>query len=219
MIDLDALVHNGMAEDPWRWALVPRTFAGPVEELVRTFPVDGFSFSSRDGDDKAYAMSSRPAIVAGVRSPGRLPAAWATFLHQVGGAAYRDALQTLTGVDLSDAVLDVTFWSYGPGCWLSAHPDKEDKLVSQVFYMNERWDPGWGGWLGILRSAQDEQPVHRVVPVAGTSVVIVRSDRSWHMVAPVRGVPEVRRSVQIVFRRSTPAGSTASPQGSEDEHA
>jgi SM-20-related protein len=220
VIDIDRITRTTLADSPWQWAEVAPSFVHSTDRLVESFPSTGFTFGSRSGDDKAYAMSARPAVV-GDRSldPVGLSPAWQAFLGQVTGADYRAAVQALTGVDLSRALLDVTFWRYDPGCWLSPHPDKEDKLVSHVFYMNDEWDERWGGWLGILHSNADDSPVRRVAPRAGTSVVIVRSPHSWHMVAPVEGVSTVRRSVQVVFRRPESDGTVINHLGTEAAHA
>jgi hypothetical protein len=199
---LKGIATAPLAVTPWRWAEINPSFRDSTDELVATFPSTGFTFTARSGDDKTYAMSARPAVTDGRVLDGRdLSPQWRTFLEEVTGPGYRSAVQELTGVDLSAAALDVTFWRYDPGCWLSPHPDKDDKLVSQVFYMNEQWQEDWGGWLGILRDDSARDPVRRIIPVAGTSALVVRSEDSWHMVAPVEGVSAVRHSVQVVFRR------------------
>jgi hypothetical protein len=98
---------------------------------------------------------------------------------------YRNALSALTGCDLSDLPLEVNIFHYGPGASLGAHADLPDKVVTHVLYFNDTWDPDNGGCLSILREKDKSTVVAQIPPLAGNSVVLVRSDNSWHAVSRV----------------------------------
>jgi Rps23 Pro-64 3,4-dihydroxylase Tpa1-like proline 4-hydroxylase len=98
--------------------------------------------------------------------------------------------------------MEVNVFHYGPGSWLGPHVDLEDKIVSHIFYFNESWNEADGGSLSILRSPTRADAVANVLPIVGTSAVIVRSNSSWHAVPPVsRGCTRSRRSMTITFYR------------------
>ncbi|MCA1632539.1 MAG: 2OG-Fe(II) oxygenase [Acidobacteria bacterium] len=86
-------------------------------------------------------------------------------------------------------------------------------MVTHVFYFNERWDETDGGCLSILRSSDMSETVMSVAPIVGNSVVLVRSENSWHAVSPVAGdCRRFRLSMTVTFY--TPgAVSTMWPPG------
>ncbi|HEX8627567.1 MAG TPA: 2OG-Fe(II) oxygenase, partial [Catenuloplanes sp.] len=95
------------------------------------------------------------------------------------------AMQDLTGLDLTDAILKVAFYRYGPNCWFGPHRDDERKFVSHIIYCNPNWPTDAGGHLLINRTNNMDDVHSKVAPQAGTSVVVVRSDTSWHSIEPV----------------------------------
>jgi len=72
-----------------------------------------------------------------------------------------------------------------------------------------------GGCLTILRSSNVTSHVFQVAPLAGNSVVLVRSGKSWHAVSPVvTRRRRSRRSLAVSFHRPGSA-STLWPPGVE----
>jgi SM-20-related protein len=64
--------------------------------------------------------------------------------------------------------------------------------------MNEFWRGT--GWLSILRSSDPGDEVGRVAPLLGSAAILVRSERSWHQVLPVRRPRSgYRRSVLMQY--------------------
>jgi Rps23 Pro-64 3,4-dihydroxylase Tpa1-like proline 4-hydroxylase len=142
-----------------------------------------------------------------------LTRSWSKLLGELCSPVYSSALGSLAGVDLSGAGLEVTCWLYGPGDWLGSHTDKADKIVTQVFNLNAQWEGTWGGCLRILRSA-DTRDVHaEIAPKANSSVVLVRSDRSWHCVTPVRAEANSLRSRQVLTATFYREGSRGDDPG------
>jgi SM-20-related protein len=203
LMDLDALRGSRLRDRPWRWALLERAFQAGLEDLVSTFPMDGFTMFSRTDDEKPYQMAARPLIKRGAREPEHttdLAPVWQRLVEEVRDPAYATALGAMCGRDLGKLELEATLWRYDAGCWLAPHPDKPEKVVSQVFYFNPAWNPAWGGVLRVLRSSTMDDYAVEVPPIAGSAVVIERSDDSWHAVTAVTStdVPP-RQSLQVAF--------------------
>jgi Rps23 Pro-64 3,4-dihydroxylase Tpa1-like proline 4-hydroxylase len=96
--------------------------------------------------------------------------------------------------------MEINVVHYGPGAWLGPHVDLKEKVVTHVLYFNEAWDPQLGGCLNILKSS-DPGDVHATIPpVVGNSVLLVRSNHSWHSVSRVAAQCQTsRRSVNVIF--------------------
>ena len=152
----------------------------------------------------------------GADAPSRvecLSPAWRRLAEALLSAEYRAAMSRLTGMELADLPVEVNVFHYGRRAWLGPHVDLEDKVVSHVFYFNEVWDEDDGGCLTILRSADMTEAVKVVPPLVGNSVVLVRSDNSWHAVSRVRDRCRTsRRSMAVTFYRPGSL-STMWPEG------
>jgi hypothetical protein len=85
--------------------------------------------------------------------------------------------------------------------------------LTEVTYFNEAWDEDEGGSLSILGSQNLTDVRASVPPIVGSSVVLVRSDNSWHAVPPVSKQSQIsRRSLALTF--SAPGSvSTMWPPG------
>ncbi|MEU7935379.1 2OG-Fe(II) oxygenase [Micromonospora echinofusca] len=211
MLCAAAFTARAVRDTPFRWASLAPTFADPAvaRTLAATFPAGLLESAERtDGSgDKQYVMRSLTVMRDSrwLTEPGDLPGSWPGLVTELAGDAYRDAVARMVDVDLSSCRVEIRLCAYPTDGWLSAHTDRPDKIVTQVFYLNEEWDAGWGGALRLLSSANDDD-VHTVVPpLLDTSVVFVRSDDSWHSVAPVHrdGTAE-RRSVLVHFSSPEP---------------
>ena len=208
MIELiERLRAARLSEEPYRWALVQGLFSErDREELSAHFPTQGFTRTRRDqGTDKRYEMAARPLHRSGGAGSPRedLAPVWRRLLDELCSPAYRQALSALTGVGLEGHLMEIGCFRYGPGCYISAHPDKPQKSVGHVLYFNRTWKPEWGGAFRVLGSDDESAVAAEIWPYAGDSVVLVRSDDSWHCVTPVTG-PAERMAVHVDFWRTDP---------------
>ena len=196
MIDLNRISQQQLETDPYRWAVIDKLFSPPdAEALAATFPRDHFKRHSHYGGDKDSEYEARALVGMGehrISRPETLSPAWQALANDFLTPAYRAALSSLTGINLSDALLEVNVFHYPPGGLLGAHADLTDKIVTQVLYFNRSWNDEDGGCLTILRSSDPADIARTVSPVVGNSAVLVRSDDSWHAVSPV--VKSCRRS-------------------------
>jgi SM-20-related protein len=206
MIDVSRISDSRLETVPYRWASIDRLFSREdAATLAATFPQNHFKRLATYDDQKAFDYEIRCLIRMGDASLSRerqLSAAWRALAHNFLSSAYREAMESLTGFDLSSAPLEVNVFHYPPGGSHGAHPDHRDKIVTHVLYFNETWNDEDGGCLTILRSSNPRDVAMQVSPVVGNSAILVRSDDSWHAVSPVAEHCRLsRRSVTATFYR------------------
>ncbi|PWG11311.1 oxidoreductase [Streptomyces sp. V2] len=210
LVDIDTISRAELEQDPFGHAVIPRSFVtdAVAERLRGEFSDAGFEESQRtdvNRSDKQYRMFNRSLVTAGAvdrDQVGALPASWQQLVEDVVSRPYRAALSALTGVDLDACLVEARMTRYARGCWIEPHTDRPDKAVTHLFYFNDGWDTRWSGDLRLLRSADMADCAKRVAPTTGTSVVLVRSDRSWHGVPPVAdSCPVDRRALLVHFVR------------------
>jgi SM-20-related protein len=206
MIDLTRLTPQALSSEPYRWAFVDRMFSvADCAELVRTFPRDHFKTVEGYDGEKGYQYESRSLIAMGADSPTypeSLSSAWQRLAYDLLSPAYRQAMSQLTGVELAGLPIEANVFHYGRSAWLGPHVDLLDKTITHVFYFNEVWNPDDGGCLTILRAGDMTQAVRVIPPLIGNSVVVVRSENSWHAVSRVREkCRSSRRSLTVTFYR------------------
>lgn len=219
MIDLEAITRHSLQSHPFRWAEIGNLYQrDDAAALAATYPVDHFKVVQGYGGEKDYEYEARQLIAMGTGAlvnPQNLSPQWTRLAQALRSPAYREALEALTGLDLSSSPLEVNVFHYGPGANLGPHPDLADKLVTHILYFNETWCPSDGGCLQILASSAPDAIVREIPPVVGNSAVLVRADNSWHAVSRVIDSSSVsRRSVTVTFYRP---GSTSSmwPEGDD----
>ena len=204
MIDVNRISRQHLETKPYRWAVVDGLFSPPdAAALAKTFPRDHFKRLADYAGEKDFEYEARALIGMGEHSisrPEELSTAWRALANDFLLPAYRAAMSSLTGFDLSTTPLEVNVFHYPPGGSLGAHPDLRDKIVTHVLYFNPCWNDEDGGCLTILRSSNAQDVVTRISPVIGNSAVLVRSDDSWHAVSPVvKSCLLSRRSLTATF--------------------
>src|SRR5436305_3549870 len=107
MLDLNRISASRLETAPYRWAPIDRLFSPQdAAALASTFPRDHFKrLASYDGQ-KDYEYDIRCLIRMGERSVSRerhLSAAWRALANDLLSSAYRAAISSLTGADLTDA--------------------------------------------------------------------------------------------------------------------
>ena len=206
MIDLTRFTSATLSGEPYRWGLVDRVFSDEIgAELAGSFPRDHFKTVRGYDGEKGYEYHARSLIGLGASAAshaGDLSTAWRRLAEELLTPAYREAISQLAGVDLNDLWIEVNVSHYGRRSWLGPHVDLADKVVTHVFYFNESWNAEDGGCLTILRSPDTSDVVKIIPPLIGNSVIIVRSEKSWHAVSEVRNnCRSPRRSMAVTFYR------------------
>jgi hypothetical protein len=216
VLSVNNITLHQLETEPYQWAVIENLFSPDHSaELAATFPCDHFKLVAAQGGEKDYEYEARELIGMGadaITHPGDLSDVWQGLANDLLAPGYRAALTTLTGCDLSQALMEVNVFHYGPGALLGPHPDLPEKLVTHVLYFNESWNRADGGCLSILRSADPTDLVAEISPIVGSSAVIVRSDNSWHAVSRVvNDSASSRRSVTVTFYRPDSVSSMWPP--------
>jgi Rps23 Pro-64 3,4-dihydroxylase Tpa1-like proline 4-hydroxylase len=204
MLNIDRIATHALQTEPFRWAMVDQLFAhADAAALADTFPRDHFKKVMGYDGEKGYEYAARSLVHMGATQPSfadALSDSWRRLAEDLLSAEYRAALTRLTGTDLTRAPMEINVVHYGAGAWLGPHLDLREKIVTQVFYFNTSWNVDDGGCLNILRSSTPTDIAATIAPIVGNSVVLVRSDKSWHTVSRVashcRGS---RRSMNVIF--------------------
>jgi SM-20-related protein len=204
MIDLKQIERGALSTQPYEWAFVGDLFAPQdAASLVASFPRDNFKTVYGYDAEKGFEYEARALVGMGADAASNsrdLSPAWRRLADDLLSNEYRAALSRLTGLDLNSLPMEVNVFHYGPGAWLGPHIDLKEKIATHVFYFNERWDEKDGGCLTVLRSSDASDAAASVAPVIGNSVVLMRSENSWHAVSPVaRGCRQSRLSMTVTF--------------------
>lgn len=206
MIDVTQIRRNTLQSEPYAWAEVGNLFSPrDAEALAASFPCDHYKTVASYGGERDWEYEARSLIPMGehtISHADELSEAWLKLAQDMLSPAYRVALSLLTECDLTALPLEVNVFHYGPGANLGPHSDLDDKLVTHVMYFNRTWNREDGGCLSILRSADPTDLAFEIPPIVGNSAVLVRSEKSWHAVSPVRkGCEKSRRSLTATFYR------------------
>ena len=206
MIALKRITHHTLRDETYEWAEIGNLFSPEdATSLTATFPRDHFKTVTGDDGEKDYEYEARALIAMGAHTISHheeLSPSWLALAHDLLSPAYRAAMSSLTGHDLTAVPVEVNAFHYGPGACLGPHLDLPDKLVTHVLYFNPSWNQEDGGCLTLLRSGDSTDVAASVAPLVGNSAVLVRSEKSWHAVSRVvSGCRESRRSMTVTFYR------------------
>ncbi len=206
LVDIARIANATLGVEPFAWGTIDQLYRDEdAAALAGTYPVEPFKTVVGDDGEKGYAYEVRALVALGASAPWRpdlLSPAWFELATDLCSPAYRHALAACTGCVLDGLAMEANLFHYGPGSWQGPHLDLADKVVTHVLYFNEGWGLDDGGCLQVLSSGFAEDVVAEVVPEIGSSVVLVRSDRSWHAVAPVAPTcTTTRRAVTVTFYR------------------
>jgi SM-20-related protein len=216
MLQTTSIARSALSNDPYDWGEVGDLYSPQgAAALARTYPRDHFKTLSGHDGEKQYLYEARSLVGMGAQRASfasELSAAWLELARDLLSREYRTAMSLLTCYDLRAAPIEVNVFHYGPGSSLGPHLDLPAKLVTHVLYFNTNWNPADGGCLSILRSKNAQDIAANILPLAGNSSVLVRSDRSWHAVQPViDGSGGSRRSVTVTFYRQGAVSSMWPP--------
>ena len=204
MMNLAQIARRTLQIEPYLWAEVDNLFSPEdAEALAGSYPFDHYKLVSGYGGEKDYEYHARELIGMGAETishPEDLSKPWQDLARDFLSSAYREALSTLTGCDLTTAPLEVNVFHYGPRALLGPHCDLPDKVVTHILYFNSSWNREDGGCLSVLRSSDPMDRAAEIVPIVGNSAVLVRSNNSWHAVSRVvDSCSSSRRSLTATF--------------------
>ena len=203
MINMEKISDLSLNQSPYCYKkiinfLEPEIFSA----LCKTYPEDGFVNCETLMQEKTYSMFMKQLYDSrtGLDITQELSEPWSTFLLELLSEQYISIISNHAQRDLTTCDIEINCWRYPNGGWLAPHTDKPEKIVSQLFYFNTIWDKAWGGSLNILNSNDNNDIHEEIFPDNNTSIILVRSENSWHSVAPLNCPPDIsRRLLQIIF--------------------
>lgn len=197
-----------LCNTPYQWAYHEKILKDPyAKKLLETFPTEGYELRHTHRQDKSYMMYHR-TIYDNRNSPtiytNEMNEEWVGFITELLSPEYISQLSRYLNHNLHSYHIELNFWQYKNGGWLSPHTDKHAKVVSQLFYFNEDWDPNWGGGFRVLRSDDIKDCYSEIFPGNGNSIILIRSDNSWHAVTEQKSPDHiVRKVLQLIFWKYT----------------
>lgn len=195
VLNMDAFEQAVFNREPWSWGvlndLMSREDAGRIRAEILHLDFHGVS---AERADKRYRMQLFE-VAPDYDERTRL----SDLLSDIRSDAYVDALERYAGAELASRRRSISIWRYSKEDYLSAHLDKPEKYLTQLFYFNEEWLPEYGGSLNVLAGSDESSVVARIVPQYRNSAVIVTDDRSWHSVSPVSAEGAERYCLQYIF--------------------
>lgn len=170
-----------------------------ASRLAADFPVNDFTRTDASGRvaEKTYRNLSRPVADADGISDDALPGLWQELVAELLDDCYRRGVAQLLRQPVARA-LEIRLVRHSSGDWLSPHTDRDDKLFSHILYFSPGWREEWGGCLEILSGPDPTAVDARVVPELGSSVVLARTDHSWHQVTKVTAADAPDRTSLLV---------------------
>lgn len=210
VLDFDAVANASLRTEPFEWARLEATFVSReiAEDLRATFPTDFYGTKRRRlGESSTYGghhLHGRGLVTRGTGQtfePSSLSPSWLQLVDDLMSDEYLAAMEALTGIDLTGTLRELICFRQPKGGFLDPHPDNPEKPVSHVIYFSDpTWSEDDGGCLGILRSRDAADIAEVVEPRLDRSVVLVRSDSSWHGYPPVRtDAKGDRMALQLFF--------------------
>lgn len=162
LLDIDRLRAQPLVRDPFPFVVVEGMLKpGVIKDLSRDFPPIG--------DGGVYPVEILP-----------LGPAMRKLVEEVSGPEFRQAVEEKFGLELGDNPPMVTLRGRSREKDGRIHRDSDDKKVSLLLYLNERW-PHRTGNLRMLRSPDDlESTVAEVPSTAGTMVIFEVRPNGWH---------------------------------------
>jgi Rps23 Pro-64 3,4-dihydroxylase Tpa1-like proline 4-hydroxylase len=199
-------LHNDLAEryQDCCFVLADLLQQDYLTELTSAYPIDGFIPCLRnDGPKKHYSFGILDIVKnksINEASRNYVSAIWFELVNHLLSADYQNRIAEITNLKLSETTVNISFYKYGYGDWVSPHIDNPDKLVTQIFYFNPVWSAEWGGYFNLLGSEEAQDIIHSIAPLSTHSVLISRTNSSWHMVTPVTNKSDFfRLSMQLEF--------------------
>ena len=204
IINLEQIKKAKLNQHPYTYGKIPSVFyEGKYQQLCVEYPTEDFVHCQTLNQEKTYSMYMKQLFNNSYDVPLNsqdLSDNWQNMLKDLLSENYIKTLSQHVKQDLRKCRIEINCWQYLNGCWLSPHTDKIEKVVSQLFYFNENWDPKWGGAIRVLNSDDNEDFYEEILPHIDTSIILVRSEHSWHSVAPLTCPDNIsRKLMQIIF--------------------
>ncbi len=172
-----------------------------VTTLLNCYPTKNFTKSIRNiGEKKHYILDILPIIETNKKTPehANIPIIWQKFIAEITLPTYIETILQLANIVAPTYNINIGFYTFNNGGWVSPHIDNPGKIFTQIFYFNQFWDVTWGGKLNLLQSNNPDDIIFSIPPLSNYTATIFRGNNTWHMVEPVASSNNIQRlSLQL----------------------
>ena len=204
LININALSQSHLTLTPFKFSVIKKFIdQKKMKFLVSNLPSSGYYRSIREhGSDKHYNVLNKILVDLqhGRCQDDSLPSCWTNLISELQHEDYRRSLSHLLQIDLSQTYQEITLKCYSNKNFLSPHTDKDLVVATHLIFLNLDWQAAWGGELMLMNDPQTCFKRH--IPRWDQSFAFVRSDQSWHAVAPVLNDDVTRMVLQVAFWRT-----------------
>lgn len=189
---------------PYNWIEIKNTFSDVYKNsLTKTYPSDNYRTIFSNSKDRQYNYYVRAlvSLSGNIQHKDSLSESWKLFSEYLISDEYRKFISKSSGIDVSKLRFEANIYKYHKDCFMDAHQDLSDKIITHVIYFNEEWNESDGGCINILNSKNERDVFKKILPVAGNSIMIIRSDNSWHSIDKTI-CNKSRRSVTVTFYKA-----------------
>ncbi len=169
MLNLQPIAQVKVAEEPFKFFAADGTLEGADLSAIN----DDFPRIERPGLYPLETLSYGPAF--------------AKLIEEVKGPALAKVVGEKFGVDLTGLPLMITVRGQAQAKDGRIHTDTQDKVVTCLLYLNDKWDKG-GGRLRMLRKGDDlDDYAAEIPPHGGVFAAFKVGEKSWHGHKPFVG--------------------------------
>ncbi|GAA6619155.1 2OG-Fe(II) oxygenase family protein [Scytonema sp. NUACC26] len=221
VLNWSALQMAVVYETPYRWILFEDIIATDAKfELMNSYPSKEQFRELGEGDiSLAIPVFAKQEVVSQLREinehwrsrvesgiiTSNIPNCneiWQRFFEELWSLAYLKVMGKLSGLKLENCLMTIGFRRFHSGhakFWVP-HTDGSHRVLTHLFYFNEEWSNDWGGCLQILLQKDTSSVVYSIPPLIGSSVALVETGKSWHVITPISPqAPQHRLTMQTVF--------------------
>lgn len=179
------------SNEPFTWHLAAGLLtAVQLRDLEHGQPTVGISRKVVEGipREKHYRVNVLKLLDPSgpVAATESLSPAWRDLLRDLESDWFTDWISQATNLDLHGLPTQIGFHTYTYGDYVTPHRDKQNKALTAILYLNERWPVDGGGHFEVRRSGSlQDSPVTTVLPLGGQLVAFQPTPSSWHAVSRV----------------------------------
>jgi len=210
VLNFEAIADADLRSEPYEWARIEQTFVSMevAEELRENFPSDFYGTKRRRlGESSTYGghhLRGRGLVTRETGEtfePAALHPLWIQLTADLMSEQYEETMAQLSSRALEGTQRELICFRQPKGGFLDPHPDNPKKPVSHVMYFSDpTWNEEDGGCLRVLNSRAEDDIYEIVEPRLNNSVILVRSNDSWHGYPPVRTSEKGERlALQLFF--------------------
>lgn len=206
MIDMKRLNTGYKANEPTKFGLFHRLLTKEASaKLTNEYPVDGFEKQQRiTRPGKLYSFSMLPLVEKGklLNRPILQNTQWTNLVNELLDPTYTETLSRELSVDLTKTYINIGLYRFSNNDYVEPHIDREDKILTQLFYFNNCWSVDNGGFLQLLHTQNSDSYFFSLPPLSNYSVAIVRTNTAWHAVTPIsESSTNARQTLQLEYYR------------------